>query len=88
MAEKLLAFLGRVPHDKALHFCGGGILAALGALESTTFSLLLVVAASFGKEIYDGTLGRKHGHQADVWDAVATLLGGVPVWVALWVRHA
>ena len=88
MIERILSRLGQIPPDKVLHFAGGAILAGLGGLVGPSFSLWLVVAAAVGKEAYDGTIGRKYGHQSDPYDALATILGGFPVWLILLVRHA
>lgn len=85
--ESLLRRLGRIPADKVLHFAGGAILAGLGGIISPNVSLWLVVAAAVGKELYDGTLGRRYGHASDPMDALATVLGGLPVWVVMVVRH-
>lgn len=84
--ETLLRKLGQIPHDKVMHFAGGAILAGLGGLLSPSVSLWLVVAAAVLKEVYDGTLGRKYGHASDPLDALATVLGGLPVWMVLVFR--
>ena len=71
--EKILAFLNSIPADKVAHCLGGVILFAIGQLFG--YGLLLAVVVGFLKEIYDYM--HKDKHTPDVWDWVATSLGGL-----------
>jgi len=73
MAEKLLAFLNAIPSDKVYHCLVGVILFAIGNLVG--YGLALAIIGAVGKEIYDYL--HKDTHTPDVWDAVATTLGGL-----------
>jgi hypothetical protein len=85
--EKLLTFLnkylaklypsclvGKVPVDKFMHFVSGafgGFIVALFLGFYTAFVIMAIIA--FAKEVYDA---HNTGHTSDVWDWVATVLGG------------
>ena len=86
--EKLLTFmntwLGKVyiqniyvPADKQAHFISGAILATaiLLVTGSPSVSFVSVSLVACLKEVYD--LLHKDKHTPDVWDWVATSLGGV-----------
>lgn len=73
MIEKILAFLNNIPSDKIYHCLGGVILFAIGQLFGC--GLLVAVIFAIGKEIYD--YFHQDKHTPDVWDAVATTLGGL-----------
>jgi len=73
MIEKILAFLNAIPSDKVAHCLGGVILFAIGQLFG--YGLLLAVVGAITKEIYD--YFHPDTHTADVWDAVATTIGGI-----------
>lgn len=75
MIERILSKLNAIPADKVFHFASGTILFAL-ALPAIgpKYAMALVVVAGFAKEIYDA-LNKEH-HTPDIWDAVATILGG------------
>lgn len=79
MLERLFSLSARVPHDKAMHALVGLLLGFLGLLHGPCVSVLLVVMAAVGKEVYDA---HHPGHQADPLDALATVLGAAPVWAA------
>lgn len=85
MIERLFKALAGVPSDKVLHFAYGVVIAVAGLSISGFMSFWLVVLAAVGKEIYDGTLGKAHGHAADPWDVFATVLGGALIWIAFLV---
>ena len=84
--EKLLTFmntwLGKlyipcgIPADKQMHFLSGAILATaiLLATGSASVSFVSVSLVACLKEVYD--LLHKDKHTPDVWDWVATSLGG------------
>lgn len=66
----------RVPTDKMAHAClgvlvAGGVMVFAGPLWAFTATLI----AAVGKELYDLHV---HG-KPDVWDAVATIVGGLVV---------
>jgi len=73
MIEKLLAFLNAIPSDKIYHCLVGVILFAIGNLVG--YGLAVAIIGAVGKEIYDYL--HKDNHTPDVWDAVATTLGGL-----------
>jgi len=62
-----------IPTDKLLHFFGGAVVALLFGGGWPGVAAALVVG--IGKELWD--LAHPKTHTADVWDAVATVLGGV-----------
>ena len=66
--------------DKWLHFLVGGWLGTLGCLVVPWWcALLAVLVAAVAKEVVD-----HQTHPADVWDAIATCVGGaVGVGVAM-----
>lgn len=61
--------------DKVAHFAGGVLIFAALSWFSILAAFIAVVVAAVGKEIYDSR--HKDVHTPDVWDAVATILGGV-----------
>ena len=72
MIEKIITFLNNIPADKVAHCLGGVVLFAIGQLFG--YGLALAVIGAVAKEIYD----KLHpNHTPDVWDAVATILGGL-----------
>lgn len=73
MIEKILAFLNAIPSDKIYHCLVGVILFAIGNLVG--YGLAVAIIGAVGKEIYDYL--HKDTHTPDVWDAVATTLGGL-----------
>lgn len=73
MIEKIISFLNNIPADKVAHCLGGVILFAIGQLFG--YGLALAVIGAIAKEIYDYI--HKDKHTPDVWDAVATVLGGL-----------
>lgn len=72
MIEKILAVLNSIPSDKIAHCLGGVVLFAIGQLFG--YGLTLAIAGAIIKELYDHNYPN---HTADVWDAVATVLGGL-----------
>ena len=85
--EKILTFmnywLGKlyipcgIPADKQMHFLSGAILGVVLFLLTGSFSISFVsvsLVAMF-KEVYD--LLHRNKHTPDVWDWVATTLGGL-----------
>ena len=68
-------WLANIPQDKAGHFIAGLLIYALLHFIAPVIGLLAVAVAAIGKEGYDYMNRAKH--TPDVWDAVATLLGGL-----------
>lgn len=64
-----------IPADKQQHFLSGAILGILFASVFGWASILWVAAIACAKEIYDYLNPDKH--TADIWDWVATSLGGI-----------
>jgi VanZ family protein len=80
MIEKLFALFMKlsspripVPLDKQAHFNSGAILAFVAYFFIGYWALLLVAIVAGAKEWYDYT---HPNHTSDVWDWVATALGG------------
>lgn len=75
----ILAFavnpLRSVPADKQGHFIIGLIAYMAFHFVSVMVGLILVAVLAIGKEIYDWF--HRDRHTPDVWDAVATMAGGV-----------
>ncbi len=82
MLEKLLNFPARLPPDKALHMLTGVMLFALLHFVSAPLAFAGVVVAAIAKEVYD----YMHAdlHTCDVWDAVATVIGGLVGLLCWW----
>ena len=64
-----------LPHDKSLHVIVGVLFYAAFHFISPAVGMAAVTVAAVGKEIYD--YFNKDKHTPDVWDAVATIGGGV-----------
>ena len=64
-----------IPSDKLSHFIAGLLIYALLHFISPVVGLLVVAVAAIGKEGYDYMNRGKH--TPDVWDALATMLGGL-----------
>lgn len=73
MIEQILTRLNAIPVDKIYHCLGGVILFAIGQLFG--YGLLLAVVVGFLKEVYD--YFHQDKHTPDVWDWIATSLGGL-----------
>ena len=63
-----------VPLDKQAHFWSGAILGFLFNYAIGCWAILVVALIALAKEVYDYN---HPNHTADVWDWVATVLGGV-----------
>lgn len=64
-----------LPHDKALHIIVGVLVYAVAHFVNPSVGMAAVVVAAVGKEVYDYM--HKDKHTPDVWDAIATIGGGV-----------
>lgn len=67
--------LNKLPHDKALHIIVGVLAYAVFHFVSSAVGLIAATVAAVGKEVYD--YANRDRHTPDVWDAVATLAGGL-----------
>ena len=67
-------------HDKVAHFSVGVIVYAMLHFISPVTGMVGVVAVAFGKEGYD--YRHRDKHTPDIWDAVATIAGGLVAFVA------
>jgi len=65
----------RVPADKQMHFISGLIIAIALAPFIGFYAVTAVAIIALVKEVYDYCNADKH--TADVWDWVATALGGL-----------
>lgn len=75
MIESILSKLNAIPADKTAHFASGAVLFALAVpFMGPVYAFAAVAAAGVAKELYD--LLHKQTHTPDVWDAIATALGG------------
>jgi len=72
---KLLTTLSTVAPDKCGHFIAGLLIYAPLHFIDPVVGLIGVAVAAVGKEVYDYL--HRDNHTPDVWDAVATMLGGV-----------
>jgi len=70
----LLNQLANIPQDKCGHFIAGLLIYAPLHFIDPVVGLLGVAVAAVGKEVYDYL--HRDNHTPDVWDAVATMLGG------------
>jgi hypothetical protein len=71
------------PHDKCLHAIGGTVLAVHVLWLGLPLSIASVVAIAVGYEIWQHF---QPPSKFDIWDAVATVLGGLPVWIVWSLR--
>lgn len=78
MLESLLTRLNSIPSDKVMHFASGAVVFTMFLpFIGPYYAMLAVIIVAIGKEVYDAMHQDKH--TADIWDAVATTLGGVLV---------
>jgi len=70
----LLNWLNSIPADKVAHFAVGVLIYAPLHFIGPVVGLMGVAVAAVGKEVYD--IANKSHHTPDVWDAVATMVGG------------
>lgn len=76
MIEKILGYLNGVPDDKVRHAWMGMLWFTVGSIWNIWIGLGVLVVAAVGKEIYDYY---HPNHTCDVWDAIATIVGAIPV---------
>ena len=66
---------GKVPVDKFMHFISGLLIAVVLTPFIGFYSVLIVALIALAKEVYDYL--HPDLHTADIWDWVATTLGGI-----------
>ena len=66
---------GKVPVDKFMHFISGLLIAVILTPFIGFYSVLIVALIALAKEVYDYL--HPDLHTADIWDWVATTLGGI-----------
>jgi hypothetical protein len=65
----------KVPCDKQMHFMAGFLIAAILTPFIGAYAVLAVAVIAAAKEVYDYL--HPDSHTADIWDWVATVIGGV-----------
>lgn len=76
--EKLLKLISSIPEDKVLHAYIGMTIYCIGAiLFGPMAAIMLVVTIAVSKELYDSLHDDKH--TVDLFDAIATVVGAIPV---------
>ena len=77
-------YLEKIPADKRLHFMIGTVLTALVTIFTVNLYIILgsLVLVAYGIEYYQRFT--KSG-QFDHLDAIAVMLGGLPVIAAYWI---
>ena len=81
--NKILRYPEKIPNDKRLHFMVGVILMALIAIFTVSLYIMLGILVLVAYGIEYGQKWTKSGH-FDHWDAIAVILGGLTVMVAMW----
>jgi hypothetical protein len=71
----MLNQLANIPPDKCGHFIAGLLIYAPLHFIDPVVGLIGAAVAAVGKEVYDYL--HRGNHTPDVWDAVATMLGGL-----------
>ena len=66
-------FINKLPKDKLLHFIAGVLIYQSTVWFIGYYAIIPVVICAIGKEVYD----RYYGGTVDVYDTVATILGGI-----------
>lgn len=74
---------GKVPVDKFMHFISGLLIAVILTPFIGFYSVLIVALIALAKEVYDYL--HPDLHTADIWDWVATTLGGIVGVVIVWL---
>lgn len=81
--NKILRYAENIPADKRIHFMVGVGLMAVVALFTVNLYIMLssLFVVSYGTEFFQKwTNSGKFEH----WDAIAVILGGLTVMVAMW----
>jgi hypothetical protein len=69
--------------DKLYHFLAGVIIFLI-ASYFTCYEIIPVIVIAIGKEVYDLKIKKSY---MDIWDIVATILGGLTMWGILCVLY-
>jgi len=77
------AYAWDIPMDKAAHALGGGLVSSLGLYYQRPMQerFILALTMAIAKEGYDVS----QGHQADLNDVAATMVGWVIIEGGVWV---
>ena len=75
--------LEKIPNDKRLHFMVGTVLTAFVAIFIVNLYIMLSLLVLVAYGIEYGQKWTKNSH-FDHWDAIAVILGGLTVMVAMW----
>lgn len=68
------------PYDKCLHFILGTLIACITVpFLGIVLSMVTVTILAAYKEVWDHY---HKPHTPELWDALATMFGGLPVWIA------
>ena len=81
--KKILRYAEKIPNDKRLHFMIGTVLTAFIAIFIVNLYIMLGLLLLVAYGIEYGQKWTKSG-QFDHWDAIAVILGGLTVMVAMW----
>ena len=65
--------------DKFYHFIAGAVIFWVASFFMS-YAIISVVIIALLKEIYDQVI--KHSY-ADTWDVLATIAGGIVIWVVI-----
>ena len=81
--NKILRYPEKIPYDKRLHYMIGVVSTASVAIFTVNLYIMLglLVLVAYGIEYVQKWT--KSGH-FDHWDAIAVILGGLTVMVAMW----
>ena len=81
--NKILRYPEKIPCDKRLHYMIGTVLTAFVAIFTVNLYIMLSLLVLVAYGIEYGQKWTKSGH-FDHWDALAVMLGGLTVMVAMW----
>lgn len=75
--EQSLKLVNSIPADKIAHAYIGMLLFTALSMINFYIGLIVLVIVAVGKEVYDYYYQDKH--TCDVYDAIATILGALPI---------
>ena len=81
--NKILRYPEEIPSDKRLHYIIGTVLTAIVAIFTVNLYIMLCLLVLVAYGIEYGQRWTKSGH-FDHLDAIAVILGGLTVMVAMW----
>ena len=81
--NEILRYPEKIPNDKRLHYMIGVVLTTIVAIFTVNLYIMLglLILVAYGIEY--GQKWTNSGH-FDHWDAIAVILGGLTVMVAMW----